>query len=321
MTITDISSVGPIETYKVDAQTPLKSAIENLSQNVQLTQWMAAPATYEYAINEIRQKSHQVLIQYLPDTLLCQLQQFNERSIPQMLIVTGLPFDGLQETELAECFLLGLSSIMNMKPFTYKNEYNGRLLHHVKPDVKHEYSKMGVNSKANLDLHVENAFDPCRPDCMALYCLTGDQAAKTTLYSVTKLLSKMDKSLSDQMESIGKKNEFLFQHPQSFSAGKADVGALIFELPKGETAIRFSTPLSGRSEEAERLKEQLQRFFNTEEGRPDGYCLQRGDLLIWSNHTNLHGRTAYAPNYEPSAQRLLVRMFMAIDHTLPLLRD
>jgi hypothetical protein len=291
MTITDISTVGRIETYDIETSASFKSDIESLCEDVQLTLWLVEPTTYLDEIINIRQKSQQIVMKYLPEALLREFEQFNLRPVPQMLIIKQLPFEGPQESELTECFLLGISGVM--KPFTYKNEHNRRLLHHV------------------------------QPDSMALYCLIGDPAAMTTLYSLAKLYSNVDKNLRDQLESVSRSNEFIFKNPQSFTDGKVDEGALIFDLANGEKTIRFDKPLHlyGRTDEAQRLTEQLLHFFNTKEGRPDGYSLQRGDMLIWSNHTNIHGRTAYAPDYMPSDKRFVIRMLMASNHALPLSRD
>lgn len=319
-----ISTVGSIMNYQLDTakQSLSEQNIAKSFNQEDLKKWLKAPDLYEPDLLSSAQQAKTYLLDLFPDSLVSTLQQFNNMADPQMLIIKKLPFIGSDACIMAEWILLGLSALMGMKPFTYKNEHQGRLLHHVKPNVKDEYSRTALNSRSELGLHVENTFDPNRPDNMALYCLVGDPGAKTTFYSVSKLRSNLDLDLQELLISVGKENQFVFHPGESHSRGIPDQGALFFDMNDGRFGTRFtSLSMEGQTENAQKLVHSIKDFFNSEKGRADGYCLESGDLILWSNHTILHGRTAYEPNYQPDKHRFLLRMYLSNNQNLPCLRD
>ncbi|CAF2028624.1 unnamed protein product [Rotaria magnacalcarata] len=301
-----ISTVGWISKYDIDSS----------------TKWITAPNLYTTDIFHLSQRVKNHLINLFPKSLVSDLQQFKNMSDPQMLLIKNLPFIGSEAFPMAECFLLGVSALMSMKPFTYKNEHQGRLFHHIAPNPKYEYSQTALSSRAELELHTENAFDPNRPVNMGLYCLIGDPGAKTTFYSVSKLQSKMNLDLKERLIFIGKKHEFIFEHPESHSSGRSDYGALFFDMTNGQLGTRFCAAFAkGQTERAQKLKLEIRNFLLSENNHPNGYYLEAGDLILWSNYTVLHGRSTYAPNYRPNMQRFLIRMYLTNDQSLPYLRN
>jgi L-asparagine oxygenase len=319
-----ISTIGSIMNYQLDTatQSSIEQRISELFNKEDFEKWLKAPSLYEADISSLAEQAKNCLIDLFPDSLVSTLQQFNNIPDPQMLIIKKLPFVGSNASTEAECFLLGVSALMNMKPFTYKSEHQGRLLHHVKANAKYEYSRSALSSRAELGLHVENAFDSNRPDNMALYCLVGDPGAKTTFYSISKLQSNLNLDLQERIMSVGKENQFIFEHPESHLSGTPGQGALFFETNQERVGTRFTSLLvKGQTEDAQKLIVDIGDFFKSEKGRADGYCLEKGDLILWSNHTILHGRSAYEPNYQPDKHRFLVRMYLSNDKNLPYSRD
>ena len=310
--------------YQLDAATQslMKQKFSKLCNKEDLEEWLKAPNLYEADISSLAEQVKTYLLDIFPDSLVSTLQQVNNMDDPQMLIIKKLPFLGSDVCIMAECFLLGLSALMKMKPFTYKNEHQGRLLHHLKPNVDYEHSQTALNSRSQLGLHVENSFDPNRPDYMALYCLVGDPGAKTTFYSVSKLRSNLDRDLQELFISLGKENQFVFNPGKSHISGIPDQGPLFFDMNDGRFGIRFtSLSMKGQTENAQKLVHSIEDFFNSEKGRADGYCLEPGDLILWSNHTILHGRSAYEPNYQPDKHRFVIRMYLSNNPNLPYLRN
>jgi len=167
-----------------------------------------------------------------------------------MLIIKKLPFIDPDASIMTECFLLGVSVLMNMKPFTYKNEHKWCLLHHVKADVKYEYSRTALSSQVELSLHVENAFDPNRLYNQSLYCFVSDPGSKTTFY---------------------------FEHPHSHTSGTPDQDTLFSDMDDRRFGTRFSSSLvNGQTEDVRKLIHNIEDFFKNEKGQPDGYCLEIG---------------------------------------------
>lgn len=148
--------------------------------------------------------------------------------------------------------------------------------------------------------------------------VVSDSGAKTALYSVSKLQSNLDPDLQELLTTVGRENQFVFEPGTSHSSGIPDRGALFFDRNDGRVGIRFILlSMKGGSENAQKLVLRIKEFFDSEMGRADGYSLKSGDLILWSNHTILHGRSAY----EPDKRRFLIRMYLSNDQSLPCLRD
>lgn len=323
MTTIEIRTVGKIRCYAVENADVLETSIESITPHNDLNTWFLDPVMYREEINNLKDQAERIVSQHLPSCLVSDLRNFTALPHPKMLLVRQLPFQEPDKCHLAEVFLLGISALLSMKVFTYASEYNGRLMHHIKPSATEEYSKTALSSRRGVGLHVESAFDPDRPDCMALYCVTGDRHAKTTFYSLSALYSNLNPDLKHRLDTIGRTNEFLFPLPQSHSDGlQLSEGPLIFEHSTGETRTRYSSAfVEGSTIRSQELKADLESYFSSEKGCPDGHCLASGDLILWYNHTIMHGRTSYIPNYLSNAQRFLVRMYLSSDQSLPYARN
>lgn len=258
----EISTVGRVPRYCIprDVGTRLQHEIIKLCQNNSTHLWIEDPALYEGKIQAIRQEAKLVVMDILPASILSSLETFRDLSDPQMLLIKQFPFAGDDACEAVKCLLLGISAVMKMKPFAYRNEHNGRLMHHIRSNIQLEYSPTALGSRTPLNLHVENAFDPNRPDMLGLYCLTGDSAAKTTFYSVVKMYENVDENLRQRLTSVGmEEEEFLFQHPKSHSTGRIGKGALFFDTADGRKATRYATAYTrGQTERAQTLTTDLQ---------------------------------------------------------------
>lgn len=314
-----ISTVGDVCIYTMDNCEGLKHDISNVAKENNVQMWLSDPMKYENEIDALREEVKIILMKHLPQSLVTVLGSFPDISGEKILIVKQLPFERPEEYNLVEIFLLGISNLMPAKPFSYKDSYRDRFLHHVKPDPSSEYTKTAYSSRGELGLHVENSYDSNRPDSLALYCITGDQHALTTFYSLTKLYENLDPELKNRLDTIGRKNEFLFIVPTSHAdRSGCSRNAVIFDQANGQVGIRYSEDyVQPQTPEAEQLKNDLTTFFKSDIGCPSGYCLGTGDLIIWHNHSMLHGRTAFAPNYQPNAGRFLIRMFLSHNLELP----
>ena len=282
-----ISTVGDVRIYTIENSEELKHDIGNVAKEKDIQVWLTDPMKYENEIDALREEVKVILLKHFPKLLVSTLKSFPDLPGEKILLVKQLPFEGPNEYELVEIFLLGISKLMPTKPFSYKDAYHGRFLHHVKPDPSAEYTKTAYSSRGELGLHIEDSYDSNRPDSMALYCLTGDQHALTTFYSLTKLYSNLEQDLKDRLNTIGRKNEFVFKVPESHLDRSAySQGAIIFDQPTGEMAIRYSSDyVQAQTHETQQLKDDMRTFFESDIGRPSGYCLSTGDLIIWHNHS------------------------------------
>lgn len=260
--------------------------------NLQIDEFLKKPLENFERLNEIKKISSENLVEHLDSECVSKLKSFNtDNPACEMIIIKNFPFTEANQADQAEQILLGLSFLLKMSLFTYENEYNGRLLHHIRPRLDAQYLSHSASSKAELKLHTENSFDKFRPDYQALYCLKGNLQAMTTYLSVSRLLKSFTTEKKSEMLVNGMKNNFLHITPASHSKGLNQKGELFYRQADNSIGIRYGHGLiNGLNDESEKLLKELEEKMFLNRG---GIVLEDGDLCIWSNHTVLHGRSAY----------------------------
>lgn len=190
----------------------------------------------------------------------------------------------------------------------YREEKSGALVQNVVPVPGRELSQSNAGS-VPLELHVENAFHPHRPDYVGLLCLRNDhtRTAGTLVSSIRRalrLLSADDKEVLNQPR-------FVTAPPPSFHAGdETPVHALLDgDLADPNVRVDFSatTPLD---DEAKAAMERLRDAFLE---ASTSLVLQSGEMAFVDNRIAIHGRTAFTPRYD-GRDRWLHRTFVHLDN-------
>ncbi len=180
-------------------------------------------------------------------------------------------------------------------PYTFREQYAGRLVHDIWPAPGHE-SEISSRGRVPLRLHTDDAFldATARPDRLALVGLCDPSAVPTTIVAVDDLLDQ----LGDETVAALCQPYFLFRRPASFAVGRGEVftcwprpvlhpsagGPVLAALATGTRVAPEADPDAhhhlGRFEEA------VMRAPRTE------LLLTPGEILVISNSRCLHGRGA-----------------------------
>lgn len=189
----------------------------------------------------------------------------------------------------------------------FEGEKHGALVQNVVPVAGEERSQSNAGS-VNLELHIENAFHPHRPDFVALSCLRQDFVGEAGLRIAS--LRRAIGLLPAQQRQILAEPRFRTEPPPSFNgAGSATAhGALSGapDDPDAQVDFHATTPLDAAAARAMAdLREALEAVCDTVYFAP-------GDLAIVDNRVALHGRTPFSPRYDGN-DRWLHRVFVHAD--------
>lgn len=200
-------------------------------------------------------------------------------------------------------------------PIAYKQEQNGRLVQHILPNPKTEYSQISSSSKTVLKLHTETAFHPHKPDVLILMCLRGDEDAPTTYAIFDDIIKNMNVDLMYELM----RPQFFIQPDLSFGNGaKKQNEWLVPIIDCRQKKLRFCFDedlMRGKNESAQKALEDLKQLVadNTKE-----IVLKTGDVLVVDNHQVVHGRKPFQPRYD-GTDRWLMRIL--VKSSLPQVAD
>lgn len=189
----------------------------------------------------------------------------------------------------------------------FEGEKRGALVHNVVPVPGEERTQSNAGS-VNLEMHIENAFHPHRPDFVALSCLRQDLDGEAGLRVAS--LRRAIGLLSAEQRRILAEPRFRTDPPPSFNGSGAVVvhGAVSGapEDPDAQVDFHATTPLdAGAARALAALREALEAVCDTVYFAP-------GDLAIVDNRVALHGRTPFSPRYD-GHDRWLHRVFVHAD--------
>ncbi|MEU2764504.1 TauD/TfdA family dioxygenase [Streptomyces sp. NPDC006906] len=189
----------------------------------------------------------------------------------------------------------------------FEAEKRGALVQNVVPVPGEEQVQSNAGS-VDLEMHIENAFHPHRPDFVALFCLRQDldEEGGLRIASIRRAIGL----LSAEQRRILAEPRFRTDPPPSFngSGPTAALGILsgAYEDPDARVDFHATTPLdAGAARAMAALREALESVCDTVYFAP-------GDLAIVDNRVALHGRTAFSPRYD-GHDRWLHRAFIHTD--------
>ncbi|MGK8487784.1 TauD/TfdA family dioxygenase [Nocardia asiatica] len=175
---------------------------------------------------------------------------------------------------------------------------DGHLIADVLPVAGHEQAQTGHGSRAELQFHVEDAFDDDRCDAFALACLRNPDAVPTTVASTACLdLAALDvETLAEPRFHIAPDPEHLRGLPHGERIAPRPRAVLTEAGVDARLRVdpAFTTPVAGDRRAAiafDGLCEQLRA------GTVD-VVLGAGDVLLLDNHRTVHGRRSFRPRYD-----------------------
>ena len=190
----------------------------------------------------------------------------------------------------------------------YREEKSGALVQNVVPVPGRETSQSNAGSTP-LELHVENAFHPRRPDFVGLLCLRNDHN-RTAGLMVSSIRRALPLLSAEAREALSRP-QFATEPPPSFHAGDSSPVHPVLDGDPADPNVRvdFSAtrPLDDRGKLAlDELRDAFLAAART-------MVLQSGQMAFVDNRLTIHGRTAFEPRYD-GHDRWLHRTFVHLDN-------
>jgi len=191
----------------------------------------------------------------------------------------------------------------------FRDEKSGALVQNVVP-VPGREDMQGNAGSTLLEMHVENAFHPNRPDFVGLMCLRNDHddSAGLRVSCIRRAIGLLTRQARDTLAE----ERFITEAPPSFTGleGVAPAHAVLTGDPEDpDVRVDFTSthPLDDEARAAlNRLKDAFDEASRT-------IVLRSGQLAVVDNRITIHGRTAFQPRYD-GLDRWLHRTFAHLDH-------
>ncbi|MEV0536480.1 TauD/TfdA family dioxygenase [Kitasatospora sp. NPDC050463] len=225
------------------------------------------------------------------------------------LPVTPTVPESVERAATVPAAISALVSLSLGEVIAYREEKSGALVQNVVPVPGREESQSNAGSGTLLELHVENAFHPHRPDYVGLFCLRNDHSgtAGTLVSSIRRALM----IIPDNVVEALMQPRFVTQPPPSFHAGAETEYHPVLEGAAGDPNIRVDfSATTGLDEDATAALEILRGALLDVSAM---LVLQPGELAFVDNRLAVHGRTSFEARYD-GHDRWLHRTFVHLDH-------
>ncbi|KAA2257585.1 clavaminate synthase [Solihabitans fulvus] len=244
----------------------------------------------------------------------------HDSGVDGLLIVNNLPVDVAalpatptvpESVERAATVPAGIAAMMALhigEILAYREEKTGALVQNVVPVPGREESQSNAGSTP-LELHVENAFHPHRPDFVGLLCLRNDHSgtAGTLVSSIRRAL----RLVPDQVRDVLLQPRFVTEPPPSFAAGDATPVHAVLDGDPADPNVRVDfTATQPLDDEGKLALDQLRDAFIEV---ASSLVLQSGEMAFVDNRIAIHGRSAFTPRYD-GHDRWLHRTFVHLDN-------
>ncbi|MGA4846228.1 TauD/TfdA family dioxygenase [Streptomyces sp. G5(2025)] len=190
----------------------------------------------------------------------------------------------------------------------YRDENSGALVQNVVPVPGRETSQTNADPTP-LELHVENAFHPHRPDFVGLLCLRGDpvNAAGTLVSSTIRAL----RLLAPATREVPHQERFTTVPPPSFRSGAAAVAHAVLTGDPEDPNVKVDCNATAAvdAEAAAALERLRDAYVEASMSVP----LRSGEMVFVDNRVSIHGRSAFVPRYD-GQDRWLHRTFVLLDN-------
>jgi alpha-ketoglutarate-dependent taurine dioxygenase len=217
--------------------------------------------------------------------------------------VPPTPLDHQKDISMSEAY----STLLNValrygRIIGYKQEQEGKLIHHLFPIKKTESEQISTSSKVDLALHTETAFHQYRPDYVVLACLRGDENAATTYADIEKIVKLLDDETIDEL----KKKQFTTRVDVSFrSHGENDQEVKIAVLEETSNGYRITHDETFVRGDTARGQQALDKLNSAIACNIEEVILKAGDVLIINNDRAIHGRKPFTAKYDGTDRWLL----------------
>ncbi|EHR60654.1 TauD/TfdA family dioxygenase [Saccharomonospora cyanea] len=256
----------------------------------------------------------------LPSRLRRRLAEFrNDPGDHGSLLVRNLPVvvdrptpadpGSVERDATTGAALIGMVSMQLGDLIAYRNEKSGALVQNVVPVPGQEAQQSNAGS-TRLEMHIENAFHPHRPDYVGLLCVRSDHERVAGL-QIACVRRAVDTLPGDVRTVLGEPR-FVTDAPPSFGGGSAAAPrhAVLTGHPD-DPDIRVDFHATHGCDVP--AKDALEILRDALTAVTETLVLEPGDLALVDNRVALHGRTLFTPRYD-GEDRWLYRTFVHLDH-------
>jgi L-asparagine oxygenase len=191
---------------------------------------------------------------------------------------------------------------------SYRAEKHGATVHNVVPVRGDERTQSNAGSRVMMEMHIENAFHPYRPDYVVLYCVRRDHDGTGGL-RVASCRRVLDQ-LSPAERTILSEPRFRTEPPPSFNGHGETVAHPIFSGAPEDPDVRVDFNATAALDPTAAAT--MATLRDALEAVTETVYFQPGELAIVDNRVALHGRTAFTPRYD-GRDRWLHRTFVHVD--------
>jgi Fe(II)/alpha-ketoglutarate-dependent arginine beta-hydroxylase len=206
------------------------------------------------------------------------------------------------------------------EPFGWSNQQDGRVVHDVLPAPGMEQSLTSASSAAELSLHTEDVFHPCRGDYVSLFCLRNPDAVGTTYVRVDAL------SFPDDVRDTLAADAFRFYPDDSHVAvvlnaldsddlpppsRPSHTGSVLFG-PMDRPYLRFDKDFMAAQHGDPAVTGAIQEVQRRLGGAVERVVLSPGDAVFIDNYQVVHGREPFDARYD-GTDRWLKRLNLIRD--------
>jgi Fe(II)/alpha-ketoglutarate-dependent arginine beta-hydroxylase len=230
-----------------------------------------------------------------------------------------------------EVYLLMLAELTG-HAFGWTSQFEGQLTQDIVPVKANETAQVSSSSTVTLDLHVEEAFHPLRPDFLALMCLRNPDRTPTTWVSMDDVqLSPSDVAClfeskypvvpddsyfrgrtqeQDDDDAMAEETRAVWQKIQQLR--EVTVPSSVFFGARDAPYICLDVPFTRSELLEEPHRGAWARLCRELEARTVETVLEPGDVIFLDNFRTAHGRRPYTPRYD-GLDRWLMRIQIAVD--------
>lgn len=230
-------------------------------------------------------------------------------------LITGLPVDPYlpdtpqdgrrtfsKKTYVSEGLLNAVSYALLMHPVAMHNEKEGELIHQIAS--QHGAEASASNAGADVfPMHTEGTHMTLPPHVIALYCLRNTEHGATNFTSLDRAMKGAPPALIAALRAP----DFTQSMGISSGGGGRYPLAIINGCPTRPLYRVDFTDVEATNRSAQGALDEFKERARTCE---DQVILGPGDMVIINNHTSLHGRVGFTPDYSQNKQRWLQRQYM-----------
>lgn len=287
----------------------------------------------------------QLLCQEMPRRLRAFLRDFrNDEEGKAYCLIKGFPIDqnkigatpahwarenDISATLREEMFLVLCGMLMG-DPIAWATQQDGYLVHDIMPVKKFETEQVGLNSKANLDWHVEDAFHEYRGDYLGMMCMRNPQQAVTVVTSVCDVMDVVENDrLANKLfephyvirpdQTHKKENNIASQTQDDVQSSFEFIEHLEVEPPKipvftGDPKSPYMRidPLYMDQPQDTVARQALETLVRRLDEELESFVFEAGDVAFVDNFRSVHGRQPFQANYD-GTDRWLKRINVARD--------